>query len=162
MCLYAHPITLTLLLFVILNIYLISNVVFYNMKLWKMCYSQQYFAISRSQFYKFAKQKNLLSRICQLPAKLSYKMSIKWLVACYILLSKILCLAALWNQALWSKYMELLSIYTFAFEKEPARFETVRPLTYILHTIAWNQQLRQIYSNSIWICDLQVDVPARC
>ena len=40
-----------------------------------------------------AYQKNLLSRFCWLPAKLSYKVCAFWLVVCCILLSKNICLA---------------------------------------------------------------------
>ena len=42
---------------------------------------------------KIAYQKNLLSRFLWLPAKLSYKMYAFWLVVCFILLSKNICLA---------------------------------------------------------------------
>ena len=58
------------------------------------------------QFHRAAKQnklltrKNFLNRFLWLPAKPSYKMYALWLVVCFILLSKILCLAALWNWSL--------------------------------------------------------------
>ena len=42
---------------------------------------------------KIASQINLLSRFLWLPAKLSYKMYAFWLVVCFILLSKNICLA---------------------------------------------------------------------
>ena len=49
--------------------------------------------VIRGQFHRAAKQKNLLSRICWLPVKLSDKMFINWLVVCFILLRKVICLA---------------------------------------------------------------------
>ena len=49
--------------------------------------------IYRGQFHRAAYQKNLLSGFLWLPAMFSLKMYVFWPVVCFILLSKIFCLA---------------------------------------------------------------------
>ena len=55
-----------------------------------MCLSRRY---SIGKFHRAGKQKKLLSRFHWLPAKLLYKMYAVWLVVCFLLLIRNICLA---------------------------------------------------------------------